>query len=101
MNEMIFNVRVWKFHFQIYKGWFVKPMFAWFDFWIGFFFDVKNKRTYFFPIPMLGVMVSGVSVGINQRYQFKKDPFVWLFQFGKKYMPMRDYESWTENNENC
>lgn len=36
----------------------IKLIFAWYDFWIGFFFDKKKKFLYFFPIPMIGFVIS-------------------------------------------
>jgi len=35
----------------------VKPMFAWYDLWVGFFWDSKNRTLYFFPVPCLGIRV--------------------------------------------
>lgn len=35
----------------------VKPIFAWYDFWIGVFYDQKMRRLYIFPIPMFGFYV--------------------------------------------
>lgn len=35
----------------------IKPIFAWYDFWIGLFWDVKKRRLYVFPFPTIGIVV--------------------------------------------
>lgn len=35
----------------------IKPIFAWYDFWIGFYYDKNKKRLYIFPIPMFGLVI--------------------------------------------
>lgn len=35
----------------------VKLIFAWYDFWIGIFYDRNKKKIYVFPIPMFGVVI--------------------------------------------
>jgi hypothetical protein len=34
----------------------VNIIFAWYDLWIGLFWDKKNKWLYVFPIPMCGIV---------------------------------------------
>lgn len=35
----------------------IRPVFAWFDLWIGVFIDRPQKRIYVFPIPCIGFVV--------------------------------------------
>lgn len=35
----------------------IRPMFAWYDFWVGLYIDHKRKQLYFFPVPMFGFLV--------------------------------------------
>ena len=34
----------------------VSPIFAWYDFWVGIYWDSKNRWLYFFPIPTVGLI---------------------------------------------
>lgn len=35
----------------------VTPMFAWYDCWVGAFWDRERRRLYVFPLPMFGVRI--------------------------------------------
>lgn len=35
----------------------VSLLFAWYDFWVGVFYDQKKKVLYILPFPMFGVKV--------------------------------------------
>ena len=87
MDNCIFNLRIWYVHFQIADNFNIRPIFAWFDMWIGLFINQNKNIWYIFPVPMLGLKIQGIRIGWNKSYEFRKYPFVWLFQFGKWYNP--------------
>ena len=35
----------------------IRPMFAWYDFWVGVFLDRQKSRLYIFPVPMFGIVI--------------------------------------------
>jgi hypothetical protein len=35
----------------------VRPLFAWYDLWVGAYWDRANRRLYVLPVPMLGIVV--------------------------------------------
>lgn len=36
----------------------VRLIFAWFDMWIGAYWDARSRRLYVFFVPMLGVVIT-------------------------------------------
>lgn len=35
----------------------IKPLFAWYDLWVGAFWDGKSRRLYILPIPCCGIVI--------------------------------------------
>jgi hypothetical protein len=33
-------------------------VFAWYDFWVGAYYDRKSRALYIFPVPMVGLRIS-------------------------------------------
>lgn len=39
----------------------IRPIFAWYDLWVGVFVDRPKRRIYVFPFPCLGVVAEWAS----------------------------------------
>lgn len=35
----------------------IRPLFKWFDMWVGIFVDTRQRRIYILPIPCFGFVV--------------------------------------------
>lgn len=35
----------------------VRPVFEWYDLWIGFFWDRRRRRLYILPLPTVGIVI--------------------------------------------
>lgn len=40
----------------------VKPIFAWYDLWIGAYWDRKARKLYILPIPCFGIVIELTSL---------------------------------------
>jgi hypothetical protein len=36
----------------------IRPIFAWYDLWVGVFIDRAKHRVYVFPLPCIGIVIS-------------------------------------------
>ena len=35
----------------------IRPIFVWFDFWVGWFYDRPKQRLYILPLPTIGICI--------------------------------------------
>jgi hypothetical protein len=40
----------------------IRPIFAWYDVWVGVFIDRPKRKVYVFPFPCLGLVISFRSI---------------------------------------
>lgn len=54
----------------------IKFLFAWYDIWIGVFYDKKKKWLYILPIPMFGIIIK-LSPFTDWMEELKQIAFKW------------------------
>lgn len=64
----------------------VKLIFAWYDFWIGFFWDRKKGILYIFPFPMFGIAI----LLTETKSKFEVDPIGELIESQKELIELID-----------
>lgn len=40
------------------NGMTIEPLFAWYDLWVGAFWDRAKRKLYIFPVPCFGVVIT-------------------------------------------
>lgn len=45
----------------------IRPIFAWYDLWVGVFVDRPKRRIYIFPIPCVGLVLTWRSQSLEWR----------------------------------
>ena len=45
----------------------IRLLFAWYDLWIGVFWDRKTRRLYVLPLPCVGIVVEGMGYDLMAR----------------------------------
>ena len=60
----------------------VKRLFAWYDFWIGFYWDRKERRLYVLPLPMLGFYVQLSTLESDESLRVRAESLVRLARRG-------------------
>jgi hypothetical protein len=58
----------------------IKFLFAWFDFWIGLYWDKINRRLYILPIPMLGFVIQFRLMNFKQAKEHVANNYRDVFQ---------------------
>ena len=43
----------------------IKPIIAWYDLWVGIYYDRKRRKLYFLPIPCVGIVIDLAGVSSN------------------------------------
>ena len=44
----------------------IRPIFAWYDLWVGVFIDRPKRQVYIFPLPCIGFAISLVPIADGQ-----------------------------------
>ena len=52
----------------------MKPVFAWYDIWVGVFVDKAKKRIYVFPVPCFGLMLQWKGDTRTHYYDIARHP---------------------------
>lgn len=64
----------------------IRPIFKWYDLWVGFYWDRDNRRLYFLPLPMVGICLHFESENFEDGVQSYYSGMRCTDQFGDQWV---------------
>lgn len=76
------------------RGWKVAPLFAWYDLWIGAFWDRTSRKLYILPVPCVGIVITFPIKPVMGMSQQEIDRLLGFDDEPRRFIKPRSASSW-------